>query len=59
MDFLSSKSVNVDIQNIIINQGIHAFFLISDDLFEKKYNYLELYSLIVGFPFISCICKFS
>ena len=52
MDFLSSKSVNVDIQNIIINQGIQDYFIISDDLFEKKYNYSELYSLIVGYPFI-------
>ena len=52
MIFLSSKSVNEDIKDIIMNQGIQDFFIISDDLFDKKYNYSELYSLIVGYPFI-------
>ena len=52
MDFLSRNSVNEDIKDILMNQEIHDYFIISDDLYEKKYNYSELYNLIVEYPFI-------
>ena len=52
MDFLSRNSVNEDIKDLLMNQEIHDYFIISDDLYEKKYNYSELYNLIVEYPFI-------
>ena len=52
MDFSLHKSSNDDIMHIIMEQNIQQFVKISDDIYNKKYNYHKFYKYINRLEFI-------